>query len=483
MNLSGIETQAGRALRDNDPLPVVSDLFQRLSLSILEMTQHLSEKYDVKNFIYMGGVSASSYLRDFLSMNINPDSQYNIRQSGALLRQCGRNISLRRKKVMALRPVTVSQLNEYISRVLSTDPLLGNISVTGEISNLKFHGSGHVYFSLIDGNSKVNCFLPSSYAENLSYAPGDGLEVTVQGYINVYKKGGTYTLFVKNIEVSGEGNLSMAFDILKKKLDKEGIFDKEHKKPIPKFPKKLGVVTSETGAAVRDIIKIIKSRTRLTDVTVFPVLVQGQKAAADIAGTLDMINEKFPDIDVLIVGRGGGSSEDLWAFNEEMLARAVYRSEIPIISAVGHEIDITICDFAADMRAETPTAAAEMAVPDDGKLREDIELSRRNLLTQLKNKTSYYEMSCGRMYESMKNSIDAKLKSLTHMIEQKHVSLEENNPRSILSKGYAILEESGGKVVASVKKLEPLKRYKIYLKDGCVEFTISDLKEGESYDF
>ena len=315
---------------------------------------------------------------------------------------------------MALRPVTVSQLNEYISRVLSTDPLLGNISVTGEISNLKFHGSGHVYFSLIDGNSKVNCFLPSSYAENLSYAPGDGLEVTVQGYINVYKKGGTYTLFVKNIEVSGEGNLSMAFDILKKKLDKEGIFDKEHKKPIPKFPKKLGVVTSETGAAVRDIIKIIKSRTRLTDVTVFPVLVQGQKAAADIAGTLDMINEKFPDTDVLIVGRGGGSSEDLWAFNEEILARAVYRSEIPIISAVGHEIDITICDFAADMRAETPTAAAEMAVPDDGKLREDIELSRRNLLTQLKNKTSYYEMSCGRMYESMKNSTDAKLKSLTH---------------------------------------------------------------------
>lgn len=258
---------------------------------------------------------------------------------------------------MALRPVTVSQLNEYISRVLSTDPLLGNISVTGEISNLKFHGSGHIYFSLIDGNSKVNCFLPSSYAENLSYAPGDGLEVTVQGYINVYKKGGTYTLFVKNIEVSGEGNLSMAFDILKKKLDKEGIFDKEHKKPIPKFPKKLGVVTSETGAAVRDIIKIIKSRTRLTDVTVFPVLVQGQKAAADIAGTLDMINEKFPDIDVLIVGRGGGSSEDLWAFNEEMLARAVYRSEIPIISAVGHEIDITICDFAADMRAETPTGS------------------------------------------------------------------------------------------------------------------------------
>lgn len=380
---------------------------------------------------------------------------------------------------MALRPVTVSQLNEYISRVLSTDPLLGNISVTGEISNLKFHGSGHVYFSLLDSNSKVNCFLPASYVKNLSYALGDGLEVIVHGYVNVYKKGGTYTLFVKNIEVSGEGNLSLAFDILKKKLEAEGIFDRERKKPLPRFPKKLGVVTSETGAAVRDIIKIIQDRTKMTDVTVFPVLVQGQGAAADIADTLDMINERFPDIDVLIVGRGGGSSEDLWAFNEEAVARAVYRSKIPIISAVGHEIDVTICDFAADMRAETPTAAAEMAVPDDSELTATIEAGKRELLAHLKSKTAYFQMKCDNLQLTMKNAMETMLKNLTHSIEQKHISLEENDPRNILSKGYAILEDSGGRVISSTKKLQPEKRYRIYLKDGFAEFTISDLKEGE----
>ena len=266
---------------------------------------------------------------------------------------------------MALKPVTVSQLNEYISRILSTDPLLGNISVKGEISNLKYHSSGHVYFSMIDDSSKINCFLPASYARNLNFQLGDGMEITVHGYINVYKKGGAYTLFIRTTEVSGEGNLSLAFELLKNKLEQEGLFDPAHKKRIPEFPRKVGVVTSATGAAVRDIIKIISSRTKLVDVTVFPVLVQGSEAAANMADTLDMINEKFRDIDVLILGRGGGSSEDLWAFNEEKLARAVYRSDIPIISAVGHETDFSICDFVADLRAETPTAAAEIAVPDD----------------------------------------------------------------------------------------------------------------------
>ena len=218
---------------------------------------------------------------------------------------------------MALKPVTVTQLNEYISRVLMTDPLLGNISVTGEISNLKFHQTGHVYFSIIDQNSKINCFLPSTYVKNLNYALGDGLEVIIHGYINVYKKGGTYTLFVRSIEVAGEGNLSMAFELLKKKLDQEGLFDPKYKKPIPRFPKKIGIVTSETGAAIRDILKIIKSRTSLVDVLIFPVLVQGPEAARDIAKTLDFINENYNDLDVLIVGRGGGSTEDLWLLTKK----------------------------------------------------------------------------------------------------------------------------------------------------------------------
>lgn len=380
---------------------------------------------------------------------------------------------------MALKPVTVSQLNDYISRVLTTDPLLGNISVTGEISNLKFHSSGHVYFSLLDENSRINCFLPASYKRSLSYALDDGLEIIANGYINVYKKGGTYTLFVRNIEVSGEGNLSAAFEILKNKLKQEGLFAPEHKKPIPHFPKKIGVVTSKTGAAVRDITKIIQSRTKMTDVIIFPVLVQGQGAAADIASAIDMINENFNDIDLLIVGRGGGSAEDLWAFNEEVVARAVYRSEIPIISAVGHEIDITICDFAADKRAETPTAAAKMAVPDDRALEDFINAKKHELLVQLKNRTSYSEIRCRSLYESLKNTMMSKLQDLTHTIEQRYISLEENNPKAVLSKGYAVLENADGLVISSIKNLVPEKRYKLYLKDGSVEITISDLKEGD----
>ncbi|MBR3706366.1 MAG: exodeoxyribonuclease VII large subunit, partial [Firmicutes bacterium] len=176
---------------------------------------------------------------------------------------------------MALKPVSVSQLNDYISRVLMTDPLLGNISVTGEISNLKYHSTGHVYFSINDANSKINCFFPSSYVRNLNYELGDGLEVIINGYINVYKKGGTYTLFVRSVTVAGEGNLAMAFQFMKDKLDSEGLFDQAHKKPIPAFPRRIGIVTSETGAAVQDILKIITSRNNLVNITIFPVQVQG----------------------------------------------------------------------------------------------------------------------------------------------------------------------------------------------------------------
>lgn len=378
---------------------------------------------------------------------------------------------------MALKPITVSQLNDYISRILTNDPLLSNIPVKGEISNLKFHGSGHVYFSLIDKDSKINCFLPASYLRNLKYEIGDGLEVTVYGNLNVYKKGGYYTLFVKNLEVSGEGNLAAAFELLKSKLDKEGLFDIKYKKPIPEFPKRIGVVTSETGAAVRDILKIIQSRTKMVDVIIFPVLVQGQGAAQNIAQTLDMINRKFVDsIDTLIVGRGGGSTEDLWAFNEEVLARAVFRSEIPIISAVGHEIDFSICDFVADLRAETPTAAAEKAVPSDEYFREIIENRKANLLRELTNKLSYGKLLSDRYIGDMKNYIERRISDLNHSIERYYIALEENNPANILSKGYAILEAGDGRVISSEADVLAGSTYKLHLKDGTVEITVSEVK-------
>ena len=384
---------------------------------------------------------------------------------------------------MALKPVTVTQLNEYISRVLGTDPLLSNISVTGEISNLKFHSSGHVYFSMIDQSSKVNCFLPASCFRNLAYTLGDGLNVTVRGYINVYKKGGAYTLFIRELEVAGEGDLSTAFELLKKKLQEEGLFDPSFKKKIPAFPKKIGILTSKTGAAVRDMVKIIQSRTKAVDVIIFPVPVQGTGAAVQMADMLDHVNENFYDIDTLIIGRGGGSAEDLWPFNEEILARAIFRSRIPVISAVGHEIDFSISDFVADLRAETPTAAAEKAVPDDSQIIRSLDTYRSQLNSALKNKVMYHQMSLKSCIQDMRSVLIRRIDRSEHEIKQNLITLEENNPSNILSKGYTFMEGPDGKVVASASDMEEGGRYRIYFRDGTVEVTVSEIKEGGKIDF
>ena len=376
---------------------------------------------------------------------------------------------------MALKPITVTQLNHYISRVLTTDPLLGNLTVTGEISNLKYHSSGHLYFSISDENSKINCFFPAQYARGLHYELGDGLAVIIHGYLNVYKKGGTYTLFVRSIEIAGEGNLAMAFQMLKEKLDAEGLFDPAHKKPIPRFPRRIGIVTSNTGAAVRDIIKIIESRTSLTDMIVFPVLVQGSEAAADIAATIDMINRNFDNIDTLIVGRGGGSMEDLWAFNEEIVARAIYRSRIPVISAVGHEIDFTIADFVADRRAETPTAAAEMAVPDIRELMQRAESWQNSLMADLKKKVSYADLRAEKLFAEMRHVLQGRVNAYRHELESCRLLLDENHPYRVLRKGYAVLEDAAGRNLASISDLRDGQSYRLKLKDGSATFRVTEL--------
>ena len=376
---------------------------------------------------------------------------------------------------MALKPITVTQLNQYISRVLTTDPLLGNLTVTGEISNLKYHSSGHLYFSISDENSKINCFFPAQYARGLHYELGDGLAVIIHGYLNVYKKGGTYTLFIRSIEIAGEGNLAMAFQMLKEKLDAEGLFDPAHKKPIPRFPRRIGIVTSNTGAAVRDIIKIIESRTSLTDMIVFPVLVQGSEAAADIAATIDMINRDFDDIDTLIVGRGGGSMEDLWAFNEEIVARAIYRSRIPVISAVGHEIDFTIADFVADRRAETPTAAAEMAVPDIRELMQRAESWQNSLMADLKKKVSYADLRAEKLFAEMRHVLQGRVNAYRHELESCRLLLDENHPYRVLRKGYAVLEDAAGRNLASISDLRDGQSYRLKLKDGSATFRVTEL--------
>ncbi len=369
---------------------------------------------------------------------------------------------------MALKPISVSQLNDYISRVLTTDPLLGNVSVIGEISNLKYHSTGHVYFSVNDESSKINCFFPSSYAKNLTVNLTDGMAVTLNGYINVYKKGGTYTLFVRSITVEGEGNLAIAFQAMKDKLEKEGLFARDHKKLIPEFPKKIGIITSKTGAAVQDIIKIISSRNTMVDIIIFPVSVQGEGAAATMVKALKEIEEN-PDlgaIDTLIIGRGGGSTEDLWAFNDEALARAIYDCRIPIISAVGHEIDFAISDFVADRRAETPTAAAEMAVPDLRKTRDALEAFKKNLLLRLNNKVDYCELKAENLLKTIKNNMERRISSCEYEINTLKLYLEENNPLHILEKGYAIVEDTGGKVISEAESMKSGEEYEIRFKDG-----------------
>lgn len=376
---------------------------------------------------------------------------------------------------MALRPVTVSQLNEYIARVIATEPLLGAVVVKGEISNLKYHSAGHVYFSIIDSASKINCFLPRDYAEKLNDMLYDGLEVTITGSVSVFKKNGTYSIYVKNIEASGAGNLAIAFEQMKEKLSKEGLFDPSHKKPIPEFPNKVGVITSPTGAAVKDILKIIQSRNNFVDVTIFPVLVQGDASAEDIASMIDYVNANYDDIDTLIVGRGGGSADDLWAFNEEIVARSIYASRIPVISAVGHEIDFTISDFVADLRAETPTSAGQIAVPDVNQLRDKLKELREGLYVQLANKLMYNRLLTDNLISDMKSQLNNKITRLQNQTEHCRVILEENNPSRILDHGYSVLVTEEGQVISSVNQLNTDDTYRITLKDGFAKCLITKI--------
>ncbi len=376
---------------------------------------------------------------------------------------------------MALKAITVSQLNEYIGRVLSTDPLLGAVVVKGEVTNTKYHSSGHVYFSIMDSFSKINCFLSRDYAAAMSFPLADGMEVTITGAVNVYKKNGTYSLYVKHLEVSGEGDLAIAFEAMKQKLNKEGLFDAAHKKPIPEFPGKIGIITSKTGAAVRDILKILQTRNHLVDVIIFPVLVQGDEAAADISRMIDYVDANFDDIDTLIVGRGGGSADDLWAFNEEIVARSIYRCSIPVISAVGHEIDFTISDLVADRRAETPTAAAQMAVPDTSELAKQLLDMKEHLYVQLANRLMYQRLKIDNVAVDTKQQLLQKLTGYQHQIDNLKLILEENNPLKVMESGYAVVSDDSGKVIRSVSQLETEQHYKIQLKDGYASCLIEEI--------
>ena len=377
---------------------------------------------------------------------------------------------------MALKPVKVSQLNSYIKRILQSDPILGNISVIGEISNLKFHSSGHVYFSLKDEDSKVSCFLPASNVSRIGFQLKEGIEVTAHGYIYLYERGGSYSINIRDMESAGQGDLAAAFEKLKLKLQQEGLFSQEHKKHLPVFPYKVAVVTSPTGAAVRDILKIIKQKNDVVDIMIYPVLVQGPDAPGEISEAIDDINRNYSDVDVIITGRGGGSAEELWAFNDETVARSIFASEIPVISAVGHETDFTIADFVADVRAETPTAAAEKAVPNTFELREYADSlfteNKRNLRMILEDRKKHLmlldpkafgrdlqsrvamdHMRTDNIMDDMTDTIKSMTTDLRYRLMLLKETLDGADPKAILKKGYSVVTDEDGNIIRDASAL------------------------------
>lgn len=361
--------------------------------------------------------------------------------------------------------LTVQQLNDYVRTLLSRDPLLQKLHVRGEISNFKVHTSGHMYFSLKDRQDRIQCVMFKQNAQNLKFLPKDGMEVIVTGRVSIYTRDGLYQLYVDDMEQSGLGALHLAFEELKKKLREEGLFDDTHKKPLPLLPQKIAVITSHAGAAVRDIIRVIHNRNSHVDILIVPVAVQGEGAARQIARAIDYVNTRA-DIDLIITGRGGGSIEELWAFNEEIVARAIYNSSIPVITAIGHETDFTIADFVADVRAATPSNAAELAVPEASYMQSFIDSLKNYLLNAImeninekqhrlniirdhyafqspcvlvEQQSQYFDQLSQRFYSAFQHIIQQKSDRLSKAIS----NLETLSPLKVLSRGYVIVTPEG----------------------------------------
>lgn len=363
----------------------------------------------------------------------------------------------------------ISELNTYIKSIFDENPYLKKVYLRGEISNFKNHTRGHLYFTLKDDTSRISAVMFYSSAVSLNFAPEDGMNVLVEGRISCYPAQGTYQIYVDKMEPDGLGNLYIEFEKLKEKLAKEGLFNEEYKKPIPKIPKKIGVITAPTGAAIRDIISTIKRRFPITEVILFPALVQGENAAPDIVKQIKEADSGAYDIDCLIVGRGGGSIEDLWAFNEEIVARAIFEARVPIISAVGHEIDFTIADFVADMRAPTPTGAAEMAVPTVSEINNMInsyeirlnefisnlihksKLRLNNIRSSyiLKNPLSLYEIK----EQKLDNFIDTLNNNISKKIENNELRLNNIKSSFILKNPLSLFEIQKEKLIYDEKTL------------------------------
>lgn len=428
-----------------------------------------------------------------------------------------------KEKTMNNNYITVSEINKYLKEKLNEDIFLRKVYLKGEISNFKAHSRGHFYFTLKDENSRIAAVMFSFNNKNVKFTPADGMKVLVTGKIDVYEASGGYQIYVEEMIEDGIGALYVAFEQLKKKLASEGLFDRNKKKKIVRIPKKVGIVTSPTGAAIKDILTTIKRRYPVCETILFPALVQGEAAANDIVKKIQIANTF--DIDTLIIGRGGGSLEDLWPFNEEIVARAIYDSKVPVISAVGHEIDITISDYVADLRAPTPTAAAELAVPDINTIITYLDTAKNRLYTAMNSiinlnlskldsfKTSFVLTKPMSIYEIKEQKLDMLLdnlnKEISKVIENNKIKLftysnsyilnnpdmlykyhsqkldhlisklDVLNPLNTLNRGYALLKKKN-KVISSVDKLKENDEINIEIKDGIITSKI--IKVGKKND-
>ena len=394
--------------------------------------------------------------------------------------------------------VTISRINNYLKAYFDNNPHLQHVYLKGEISNFKNHSRGHLYFTLKDEQSRLSAVMFQTNALKLNFEPEDGMNVLVEGRISCYPAQGSYQIYVEKMEVDGVGNLYIEFEKLKKKLAAEGLFDPKFKKQIPKYPTRIGVITAPTGAAIKDILSTIKRRYPICETILFPCLVQGKSAAPDIVNQIKTAQDY--DLDVIICGRGGGSIEDLWAFNEEIVARAIFESKIPIISAVGHEIDFTIADFVSDLRAPTPTGAAEMAVPTisdvkfminqltlrTNKCMNNIIEIKKNKLNAikdsfiLKNPLSIYEIKeqkLDMLIDNLNKNVKNILVNKNHELVLLANTLKLVNPLNILDRGYSVVKKDN-KVIKDIKDIKKEDNIDIRIKNGNIKAKVLEVNNG-----
>ena len=402
---------------------------------------------------------------------------------------------------MEQKVLSVGQLNDYIKTRLDGDPYLRNVAIRGELSNYKMYPSGHHYFTLKDETGAMKCVMFKSSAMRLRFRPEKGMKVIAMGSVTVYVRDGVYQLYCTGLGLDGIGDLYAAFEQLKARLGEQGLFDPSHKKPLPKFPGTIGIVTSSAGAAVLDMLRILRKRYPLTQVKLLPVRVQGAEAAMEIAGAIAYAN-RHKLADLLIVGRGGGSMEDLWCFNEEIVARAIFDSQIPVISAVGHEPDVTISDFVADLRAATPSNAAELAVPDQDALRQTLDEMQNAMAVAMQQKIARagerLEQISNRPVlrspmasfegkkqnlELLKNRLVAAQSGRVSAERQRFVAnvgkLDAMSPMKVLTRGYAMVATEDGRLVRSVSDVKPKQPIAVRVSDGTIVATVIGGKPNE----